>query len=348
MSDPIRIGIVGAGDNTKTMHIPKFQAIDNVEIVAVCNRSMESGQAVADEFNIPNVYENWTQIVDDHDIDAVMIGTWPYMHHMITIEALLHNKHVLCEARMAMNLHEAREMYDASRGCPHLVAQVVPSPFTFAFDETIKELIADGYIGDMLTIDLRGSNASFIDSDAPFSWRLDKDLSGNNIMMMGIWYEAMTRWTGHCEALYASSRNFVRTRKDPNSGLVRPVAIPDHLDIIADFQNGAQARMQFSAVQGHAQESPEIYLFGTEGTLLLQQGSNRLLGAKKGDGELKEIAIAEDKQGTWRVEEEFIGAIRGEEEIRLTSFAEGVKYMEFTEAVNISMANGQRVSLPIQ
>ena len=37
--------------------------------------------------------------------------------------------------------------------------------------------------------------------------------------------------------------------------------------------------------------------------------------------------------GGWRVEDEFISAIRGQEEITHTDFATGVKYMEFTEAV---------------
>ena len=50
--DTIRIGIVGAGANTKEKHIPGFQALDGVEIVSVANRSRESGQRVADEYGI--------------------------------------------------------------------------------------------------------------------------------------------------------------------------------------------------------------------------------------------------------------------------------------------------------
>jgi len=47
------------------------------------------------------------------------------------------------------------------------------------------------------------------------------------------------------------------------------------------------------------------------------------------------------------VEEEFIKAIRGEEEVKLTTFADGVKYMEFTEAVALSAASGKAVHLPL-
>ena len=46
------------------------------------------------------------------------------------------------------------------------------------------------------------------------------------------------------------------------------------------------------------------------------------------------------------MEEEFIGAIRGQEEIVLTDFATGVTYMEFTAAVHKSAATGQMVSVP--
>jgi predicted dehydrogenase len=57
--------------------------------------------------------------------------------------------------------------------------------------------------------------------------------------------------------------------------------------------------------------------------------------------------VPPDKQGTWRVEEEFVNAIRGKEKVVLTSFEDGVRYMEFTEAVTRSAQTGQAVSLPL-
>jgi hypothetical protein len=62
---------------------------------------------------------------------------------------------------------------------------------------------------------------------------------------------------------------------------------------------------------------------------------------------LQEIPIVPEKAGSWRVEEEFINAIRGKEEIKLTTFADGVKYMEFTEAVARSAALGKAINLPL-
>ena len=59
-----------------------------------------------------------------------------------------------------------------------------------------------------------------------------------------------------------------------------------------------------------------------------------------------DVAIDPAKQGGWRVEEEFINAIRGLEPVTHTDFATAVKYMEWTDAVGKSMRTGDTVYLP--
>ncbi len=100
--------------------------------------------------------------------------------------------------------------------------------------------------------------------------------------------------------------------------------------------------MAVSAVTGFA-GPPEVFIHGSEGTLRFCEG--RLYGARRGQGDLEEICVSDDEAGRWRVEEEFIGAIRGQEPVRLTSFADGVKYMQFTEAAVRSAATGEAVRL---
>src|SRR5436309_3290597 len=126
----IRVGFVGAGGNCRLHHIPKLQAQPGVEIVAVANRSKESGERVAKEFGIARVAADWREVMNAPDVDAICIGTWPYMHRELVLAALEANKHVLCEARMAMNAAEGRQMLDAARKKPNLVAQLVPGPPT--------------------------------------------------------------------------------------------------------------------------------------------------------------------------------------------------------------------------
>ena len=71
-----------------------------------------------------------------------------------------------------------------------------------------------------------------------------------------------------------------------------------------------------------------------------------LRGGRRGDDELAEIDIPVENQGGWRVEEEFINAIRGLEPVTHTNFLDGVRYMEFADAVTLSMQSGERVTLP--
>ena len=104
--------------------------------------------------------------------------------------------------------------------------------------------------------------------------------------------------------------------------------------------------MTFSAVCGLA-PAGQVWLFGSEGTLRIEAPPFKMFGGKRGDTELKEIPNPEEKRYKWRVEEEFVRAIRGEEKVTRTPFEVGVRYMEFTEAVARSARTGQAVSLPL-
>lgn len=344
MPDPIRIGIIGAGSNTRRQHLPKLQAIPGVELAAVCNRSVASGQAVADAFGIPRVCQRWDQITDDPDLDAVVIGTWPYLHCRASCAALAAGKHVLCEARMAMDADEAREMLDFARARPELVAQVVPSPFTLPYDTFIQDLLAADYVGELLAVNVVHRGGQFVDPEAPLTWRQDFALSGFNTMALGIFYEALARWVGHARLVTAQALVSVKTRLQ--DGKLCPVRIPDHLNVSAELECGASLAMQFSAVCGLAPAN-EFLLCGDEGTLHLDLASGCLSGGRRGDDALTPLEIPADVRGGWRVEEEFIGAIRGAEPVRLTAFEEGLRYMEFTEAVYRSWTDGSAVSLPL-
>ena len=340
--DTIRVGVIGAGGNTTSRHIPGLQAIEGVEIVGVCNRSLESSQRVADQFDIPKTYGGWQDAIADADTNAIVIGTWPYMHCRATIAALEAGKHVMCEARMAMNAREAHQMREVSRQKTHLIAQIVPSPMTLRVDKTIQRLIAEGYIGDVLAVEARAGGA-FLDSEAPLQWRQDFDLSGLNIMSMGIWYEALIRWVGEATQIMAMGKTFVKMRPDAD-GVMRSVRIPEHIDVVGDLECGAQLHIQVSNVAGLA-GAPEVFVFGSNGTLRFS--GNRLYGGQKDDTELTEIDIPDSEAGGWRVEEEFVNAIRGEEVITHTDFETGIKYMEFTEAVTLSMQSGTAITLPL-
>lgn len=338
--DTIRIGIVGAGGNTRGRHIPGLQALDGVSIVSVANRSRASSERAAREFSIPTVYDHWWDLVDADDTDAIVIGTWPYLHAPATIRALENGKHVLVEARMAMNFDEAETMLEVAREHPHLVAQVVPAPFTFGVDRTIQRLLAEGYVGQLLAVNAVIRGGAFFDPDAPLTWRQKRRYSGLNIMGLGIWYESLMRWVGEADSVMASGDTFGRMRPDPETGVLGVTDIPEHVDIVGDMVNGAQLHIQVSAITGLAPRTT-LELFGTGGTIVLD--NNILLGGRKGDTELRPLDVPDHEKGAWRVEEEFVNAIRGLEPVRFTTFEDGVRYMRFTQAVAESLTEGVRV-----
>jgi predicted dehydrogenase len=340
----IRVGFVGAGNNTRLHHLPKLRAQPGVELAAVANRTRESGERVAREFGIARVHDDWRAVVAAPDVDAVCIGTWPYLHREVTEAALRHGKHVLCEARMAMNAAEARQMLAAARQAPHLVAQLVPAPHTLEVDGTLQALVAEGFPGEVLAVELNAAQGAFVDREAPLHWRQDVALSGLNALTMGIWYEAMMRWLGPARQVMAMTRVTVPRRRDA-AGAWRVVSVPDHVEVLATLRSGAIAHLRFSAVTALAPPA-DVWIHGSEGTLRLQPDAGRLSGGRRGETELREIPIPAERRVGWRVEEEFVNAIRGREPVTRTTFEDGVRYMEFTEAVARSAAEGRAVDIP--
>jgi len=336
MTDRIRVGIIGAGTNTRDKHLPGLQAIDGVSVEVVCNRSRESGERVAEEFNIPRVADHWEEVANDPEIDAVMIGTWPYLHAPATLAALSAGKHVLCEARMAMNAAEAMGMLEASRARPDQVAQIVPSPMTLPWDRFLKRNLDEGLIGDLLAVDVFANSGAFRDPERPMTWREDRELSGLNTMMLGIYYEALARWTGHARSVRAQGQITVPYRTTAD-GVQKQIRIPDHLDVFGELENGATYHIRCSQVTGACPTPNDFILYGSTGTLRLNL-SDAALTLHRPDQDPETLEVPESEREHWRVEEEFIGAIRGEESVRLTPFDEGLKYMEFTQAVADELA----------
>ncbi len=154
----LKIGIVGAGTVVKNRHLPALKKIPDVEIVAVCNSSYESSEECCKEY-LPEAtpYGNWAELVADPDIDIVWIGTPPYLHSTIAISALEAGKHVFTQARMAMNLSEAEEMFAAAQRNPHLVTMVCPPPHGMRGSLFMQKLLAEDYLGEPHHFDCRAS-----------------------------------------------------------------------------------------------------------------------------------------------------------------------------------------------
>ena len=84
----IKIGVIGAGGNTISAHLPKLIEQKNVEVIAVANRSISSGNKVAKKFNIKHVYSDWQEVIMNDEVDAICIGTWPVSYTHLTLPTI--------------------------------------------------------------------------------------------------------------------------------------------------------------------------------------------------------------------------------------------------------------------
>lgn len=334
METKLRIGVVGAGANTRVKHIPGLRALPGVEVAAVVNRTRESSAKAAHELGIPRAAADWRELVAAPDIEAICIGTWPYLHAEISLAALAAGKHVLTEARMAMNAMEAEAMVAGLAAAqvrwPGLVAQIVPSPITFAYDRTVQALLAGGTLGELREVSIVNASAALADPRKPITWRQRFEWSGVNTQTLGIHYEAVLRWLG-LDATVESATAATLTRERPDeTGRMIPVTVPDRVTIAGRYPNGAGLTTLFSGVETTTPRN-EITLTGTRARLRLDLNADTLWLQPQG-GQEQRVAIDSAKRDTWRVEEDFVTSIRTGAPVRLTDFATGLRYMRFTEA----------------
>jgi predicted dehydrogenase len=337
------MGFIGAGGNTRSRHLPGFQALPNVELVVVANRSRASSTRVAADFGIASVADDWREVVQHPGVDAVCIGTWPYLHAEITLAALRAGKHVLTEARMARDATEAAAMLAASQAAPGLVAQIVPAPMTLAFDDLICRDFLGGRLGALREIEIIHTHDAYADPAAPLSWRQRADLSGHNLLTLGIHYEALLRWLDDdAEVRTVDGAIFTAERRD-DTGQLRTVDLPDEITVTSRFpRTDARLRKHLSAIET-TEPRQEIRLHGSDGGLRIDLASRRLWFTPRGAA-TQPVTLPQSDNDGWRVEAEFVESIREGRPVTRTDFATGVRYMRFTDAVWAGWETGQHGS----
>jgi predicted dehydrogenase len=335
----LRIGIVGAGGIVRQRHLPGLLALPGVQVVAVCNSSLASARSVAKEFHIPEVMDDWAEMLDRPDLDIIWIGTPPVLHAPITISALEAGKHVFCQARMAMNLREGREMLAAAQARPHLVTMLCPPPHGMKGGKFFQKLLREGYAGELWHFRLLADSGVFSDPHAAPHWRQRTELSGHNVLTVGIYAEVLQKWIGSPRRLHAQMKVSVPKRE----GYV--VHVPDVVQVFGQWPNGVAGSLEWSGV---AQFAPDetLTLYGRDGTLVYNFTKDEIHGARRGEKKLHQLEIPPEFETTWTVEKDFIDAVAngGDPE---PSFETGVQYMEFIDAVNLSARGGHAVELPL-
>ena len=347
MASPVRLGVVGAGAFSQNRMLPNFARVAGVDVLAVANRSRESGEAVAERFGIARVETDWRAIVQAADIDAVFVGTPPSAHLEIVLAALESGKHVLCQTRIATSADEARELRSAAESARRrgVRTMLVPPAPWYRGARFVEHLIESEFIGSLRQVIGFNSNASFADASTPLSGgRNDLALYGQfNAMQLGLSYDVMRRWTGNATSLVAQRASFVPKRPLTPGGPIVDNPYPDAVTVAAETTSGASAinMLNYSVYFGDSR----IELFGEKGTVIYRLRGDSLVGAKAGDPELAPLAIPPEFDNPWRVEEEFVQLVRGEIDEPSFTFDDGVVNMEYLEAAYYAATEGRRVTL---
>src|SRR6266849_3846144 len=336
----VRLGIVGAGNIVRERHLPALKKHSEVEIVAVSNSTYESGEKFCSE-NLPQAtpMRNWADLLAVPDLDIIWIGTPPYMHSAVTISALEAGKHVFCQARMSMDLTEAEEMLAASKHYPELVTMLCPPPYGMRADLLVKKLLAENYIGRPHHVRLQSFNSNFLDPEAPPHWRQKIEISGLNVLTLGIYVEVLQRWLGDITGVFARGKILRSERRG------YAVIVPDLLNVLCTFENGAEAVLEFSGINACA-PSDRVEIYGDHGTLTYDFATDVVRAGKHDGEELHIVDLTPDLESEWRVEEDFLAAVKSKGRIRPhPDFEDGVRYMRVVQAVADSRARNEWVTI---
>src|SRR6266571_4586448 len=281
----LRIGIVGAGNIVRTRHLPGLKKHPDVEIVAVSNSAYESSEKFCRE-NVPGAtpIKNWPELVALPDIDIIWIGTPPYMHSAVTISALEAGKHFFCQARMSMDLAEAEEMLAASKRYPELVTMLCPPPFGLRGDLMVKKILAENYIGRPHHVRLQSFMSAYLNPEAPAHWRQKIEISGLNVLTLGIYVEVLQRWLGDITGVFARGRILRSERRGYK------VVVPDLLNVLCTLENAAEGVLEFSGVNAGA-PSDCLEIYGDRGTLVYDFTADRIRTGKYGGQELHDVDL---------------------------------------------------------
>ena len=105
----MQLGVVGTGWITEKF-IDAAKKDSRYNVVAVCSRSMESGQKFAEKHSIKNVFDDLEKMLTSGLVNCVYIGTPNATHYSNTMKCLSHSVHVICEKPFAGNAQQAEEM----------------------------------------------------------------------------------------------------------------------------------------------------------------------------------------------------------------------------------------------
>jgi predicted dehydrogenase len=268
---PVRVGVVGTGSIAEA-HVVGYRAA-GAEVVALCDISSATLAARQKEWEVPNGFADYAEMLRNSDIDAVSICTPNSTHHPITIAAAKAGRHVLCEKPVSLDLAQADEMIAACEKAG-VVLQVGHHMRSWTSAVRAKQMIDAGAIGGVTYVRLRQAH----DWGGATSVRgvfASRELSGGGTLLdNGCHLFDLARYlAGDVANVFAR----MATRKFA-------VEVEDTAVSSLGFVSGAIGQVEVAWTGTGWQEA--FWVFGTEGSLECDNrvGSNILTHRFRGSG----------------------------------------------------------------
>lgn len=173
----LRIAVVGTGAIAQMAHLPVLRKMRGVSIAALCDIDRAKARALADRFEIPDVYVDLEELFEAGNIDAVIISTPSHLHQPYVLEALAAGVDVLCERPLALSTRGVQTILEAAASSGKKV--MVGNNHRFRSDvQALDRFLRGGELGT-----LTGVRAGAYHQQGSVSgWRLNRAESGGGAL----------------------------------------------------------------------------------------------------------------------------------------------------------------------
>jgi len=145
----LKLGLIGAGGIVRGAHYRAISKLtEDIKVVAVADVVRTAAEAIVREFNAEYVFEDYNELLNLKEVDAVLITVPNYLHARAAIDALEAGKHVLCEKPMAINGFDAERMVEVQKKTGRTLMVALNNRFRRDVQH-LKILIESGELGDI-------------------------------------------------------------------------------------------------------------------------------------------------------------------------------------------------------
>jgi len=114
MTDPVRIGVVGAGAIAQLTHLPVLSKMRGATLVAICDNDRPKARALADRFDIPDVYTDIGDLLEADGLQAIIVATPNHLHEPHVLSAIAAGVDVLVERPLALTAKGVERIVNAA------------------------------------------------------------------------------------------------------------------------------------------------------------------------------------------------------------------------------------------